>query len=688
MLKKSLCLLSLLAAAPVFAQTGSATVQGVVKDPTGAVVPNADVTLTELQTAVTQKTKTNEAGLYVFPASPIGSYKVTVTAPGMETWEGHAVLQAGLAAEIDVTLKIGSTSTQITVVEVTPMVDTSTPTISERLDRSRIEQLPVNDAMGLVGLTTPGFEGGGSGPRTFGLRNDSAELTVDGGPQSDRSEGGTQGAAPEATYIQEVQVNTLDSSAKFNRPGTVVVVTKSGTNGLHGQAYEANEDNSVAGVARRRENTSSTPPFYIQNQFGASVGGPVYIPKVYNGKNKTFFFFDVYRYYLRQTTSVATSVPTAAQRSGNFSGLTNASSQAITLYNPYTTGNAASNYARVPFPNNQIPASMESPLAQYLYSITPLPTVPGVNPQIGNNWIAGFPTYQDRDGEILRVDHNISDNDRLFVRLQRGSRLIAGNASATSAPLTNNTTNLTYNIYPDRNGVLSWTHTISPTMFSEFLLSDSWEHYQFYTGTAANQDVDAILGLPNPFNAPGWPAIGSTGYSNTYSASTPRSNVSNIYNGQENLTKIHGRHKIQFGGGIRFERDPVLPQQQQVPGSDAFGTNYTALYNPASGSAYQAQNLTGSLAAEMYMGLLETYNNTFARSYYQWRYSEYSLYLQDEFKVAPRLTLNYGLRYEYRPPISEAHNNIVGFDMAKDAIVLPLSEDQMVQAELHHDVGL
>jgi hypothetical protein len=667
-----------LASALSFAQTGSAPVQGAVRDATGAVVPNAEVVLTKTDTAVVQKTKTNEAGLYVFPASPIGPYKLTVSVPGMETWEGNLVLQAGLAATVDVTLKVGGTATQVTVGDVTPMVDFSTPTISERIDRARIEQLPVNDAMGLVALTTPGFEGG-SLPRVFGLRDDSIELTVDGGPQSNRSEGGPQGAAPEATYIQEVQVNTLDSSAKFNRPGTVVVVTKSGTNQLHGQLYEANQDNSVAGVARRREATSNTPPFLITNQFGGSVGGPVIVPKIYNGRNRTFFFFDAYRYYLRQNTSVATSVPDAAQRSGDFSGLTNASSQKITLYDPYSTGPASANYSRTPFPNNQIPGTMLSPLAKYLYSITPMPTVSGINPQVGNNWISGFPAFQNRDGEILRFDHAFSDNDHVFVRLSRGGRTIASPSTTTSAPLTNNTTNLTYNIYPDRNGVISWTHSFSPTFFSEFLFSNSWENYSFHTGTDALNNVDAVLGLPNPFNGVGWPAISNTGYGTTYSASTPRGSVTNIYNGQENLTKVLGKHKFQFGGGIRFEHDNVLPQQQQVPGSDSFGTNYTALYNPASGTAYQAQNLTGSPAAEMYMGLLETYNNNFVRSYYLWRYQEYALYFQDEFKVSPRLTVNYGMRWEYRPPISEARNNLISFDKAHDAIVLPLTKEQMVQ---------
>lgn len=302
-----------LAASQLLAQTGSAPVQGAVKDPSGAVVPNAQVVLTEIATSTEQRTTTNNAGLYFFPASPLGQYSLVVTAPGMDKWEGKIVLEAGLTAEVNVTMKVGSTATTITVGDVTPIVDTSSPTINERLDRARIEQLPVNDAMGLVALTTPGFEGGGSGPRAYGLRNDSTELTIDGGPNTDRSEGGTQGAAPESTYIAEVQVNTLDSSAKFNRPGSVVVVTKSGTNALHGQAYEALEDNSVIGVARQRQATSNTPPFLVENLFGGSVGGPVIIPKVYHGRNKTFFYFDASKYYLRQTTSVSTSVPTTRQ---------------------------------------------------------------------------------------------------------------------------------------------------------------------------------------------------------------------------------------------------------------------------------------------------------------------------------------------------------------------------------------
>src|ERR1700733_10218281 len=139
----------------LLSQTGGAPVQGAVTDSSGAVVPNADVVLTEVATSSQQKTTTNNAGLYFFPASSLGAYTLTVTAGGMEKWEGKIVLEAGLSAEVNVSLKVGATSVTVTVGDVSPMVDTSTPTVSERLDRSRIDQLPVNDAMGLVALTVP-----------------------------------------------------------------------------------------------------------------------------------------------------------------------------------------------------------------------------------------------------------------------------------------------------------------------------------------------------------------------------------------------------------------------------------------------------------------------------------------------------------------------------------------------------
>src|SRR4051794_15165706 len=159
----------------LLAQTGGATVQGTVVDPSAAVVPNAEVVLTETATSSTQKTTTNGSGIFVFPASPIGRYTLTVTAAGMDKWEGRIVLEAGLEAAVRVSLRVGGASTKVTVSDVSPLVDTSTPTVSERLDWARIEQFPVNDAMGLVAATTPGFEGGGSGPRAYGLRNDSTE---------------------------------------------------------------------------------------------------------------------------------------------------------------------------------------------------------------------------------------------------------------------------------------------------------------------------------------------------------------------------------------------------------------------------------------------------------------------------------------------------------------------------------
>jgi len=311
------------AVAPVFGQTGSATVQGTVSDPTGAVVPGAEVTMIQVATSIAQKTKTNEVGFYLFPATPIGDYKLTVTSSGMETWEGAIRLQAGQAAVVDATLKVGATATQVIVGDVTPLVNTTSPEVSTTLERARIEQLPLNlrDMISLVKLAVPGYEDpGGGNPRGFGLRADSVAFLQDGAPSFDSSEGGTMGARPGVDSIQEMQGVMLDASAKFSRPGTVITVTKSGTNALHGAAYETSRNNSL-GIARSRQNTFTVPPKLIRNEFGASIGGPVDIPKLYNGKNRTFFFFDFSDYYLASGASMSTTVGRTSSRSAESTAL-------------------------------------------------------------------------------------------------------------------------------------------------------------------------------------------------------------------------------------------------------------------------------------------------------------------------------------------------------------------------------
>jgi hypothetical protein len=276
------------------AQTGRDTIQGFVRDASAGVVTGASVTIVHTATMGKYSTTTNEVGFFHFPPTQFGSYKITVGAPGMQTWKGEFLLQVGQTLDISPVLNVGGVATQVTVAgEAAPLVSTSDAVISTNLERARIEQLPQNgrSIATLVGLTTPGLgpgQDGGTNPIINGLR-DSVELYQDGAVIKNRDTGDWSGRLPGVDSIEEVRVETSLSSAKSDRPGSVILSTRSGTNKLHGTLFETNR-NSGIGVARARTDYYTKPPHYVRNEFGGSVGGPVFLPKVYNGKNRTFFF--------------------------------------------------------------------------------------------------------------------------------------------------------------------------------------------------------------------------------------------------------------------------------------------------------------------------------------------------------------------------------------------------------------
>src|SRR5271157_4188246 len=365
-------LLTVMSALILTAQTGSGTVQGVVRDASSAVVGGARVTVVNTATMVKFSTTTNDVGFFAFPPAQPGSYEITVQAAGMETWKGNLLLAVGQTAEISPVLKVGAVSTQVTIAgEAAPLVPTTDATLSENLERARIEQLPSDgrSIANLVMMATPGLNGGQDGsinPINWGLR-DAVELYQDGAIVKNRDTGDWSGRLPGVDSVEELRVETNMSSAQFDRPGSVILSTKSGTNSIHGSLFETNR-NSGVGVARRRQDYYTKPPHYVRNEFGGSFGGPVYIPKVYNGKNRTFFFTSYEAVRLVSASTFSTSMQTDAMRQGNYSGLVDSLGRLTTIYDPLSTG-AAPTWIRTPFPNNTIPISRESPDAKYLFSI-------------------------------------------------------------------------------------------------------------------------------------------------------------------------------------------------------------------------------------------------------------------------------------------------------------------------------
>ncbi len=399
-----------------FSQTGTGNIQGVVKDATGAVVPSATVTIVHTATGGQNKTQTNEVGFYFFPSIQVGEYQISVESAGMDAWKGALSLLAGQSAVVEPVLKLGTTATAVTVAgDVTPLITTTSPTVATVVEHTRIEQLPLNgrNITTLLYMTVPGLESG-SVPRNYGLRY-ATEMLQDGAILENREWQSIPARPPGLDTIEEFRAETLNSSAKMNRPGTFILTTRSGTNEVHGSFFETAR-NSAIGVARARTDFFTKPPHLARNEFGASLGGPVFFPKIYNGKNKTFFFFSYEGYQLRQSNTRTTEVPTAAMRQGDFTGLVDSQGRKFTLYDPLTTQSAADNWSRSPFANNQIPMSRQSPLAKYLYSVTPLPTTAD-NPLVAANFFGpGF--AQTRQYTITtKIDHRFSDKDHVFFRV-------------------------------------------------------------------------------------------------------------------------------------------------------------------------------------------------------------------------------------------------------------------------------
>jgi hypothetical protein len=648
-------------------------IQGTVKDLSGAVVPGAKVNVVHVATDGRFSTTSNEVGFYQFPAAQNGGWSISIEAAGMETFRGEFLLQTGATAVVDVNLKVGAAATEITITaDVAPLVTTTAPTLAQVTDRARIEQLPISGRMfqSLVMQTTPGIDGESMVPRVWGIRW-GVEFLQDGAVLANRDTGEIAGRPPGMDTIEEFRVETSNSSAKMNRPGTVIVNTRGGTNQFHGTLYEVARNNNLGfGVARTREDFSSRPSHMVRNEFGPSGGGPVYLPKLYNGKNKTFWFasYEAFRSFTAVTRRAA--LPREEWRTGDFSSLVDGSGRRTTLYDPWSTGSAAANWARVPYINNQIPMSRQSPLAKYLYSVTPIPNMPNVNPMVANNYVYPAPNNRMEWTLTAKVDHRISDRDQLAIRFTKGVRDSFSQSGNNNSPTTlDRSANGNWRPIRNYTGVVNWNHTFSPTFFSETSFNVGSEDLNFFNVGDDKKWADT-LGLPNPFSEYGFPNMTGTGVGMEYiTAANRRNAINQIYNIDENLTKIHGRHEFQFGGRMRYEALNILPDQQMVQGAYGFSSQGTGLFDPTSGSAYSGVPYSGHQSADLFIGLIQSYRVQFVRKWYTGWDGSAAGYFQDNFRVNSRLTLNLGMRYELFIPLREANNVMTGFDKGSKTII-------------------
>jgi hypothetical protein len=670
---------SLVLPTSALAQSGAGSIQGTIQDSTSAAVPNCSVHVVSQSTGVAYDTTSNSTGFYSVPGLFTGNYTVTFNASGMKKYQTTVALQNAQNAMINPTLAVGDVTERVTVSADTVQLATyDSGTVSTQLDTTRIDQLPQNgrNVLGLAGATTPGLESGGQ--RANGTMPEGLEYTHDGAPLTNRNFGGegnsTQAQLPDPDSVQEVKIETLNSSAQFSTPATAILTTKSGTNEVHGSIFETARNNAI-GIAKARQNPANfAAPHLVRNEFGGSVGGPIVVPKLYDGRNKSFFFLAYERFSIRQAANELVTVPTVAMRNGDFSGLVNRAGIQQIIYDPNSTQTGT--LQRTPFPNNQIPITRESPLAKALYAATPLPTSPD-NPLVNSNFNAVNNIQQNVPNMTFRLDHVIDQNNRLYFRFtdvdqfQQSLRNYPANSPANIAGggLPEGATGYQQIPIQTISGALGYSHVFSPTFFSETILSQQWMRQYVQGAGDANQNYEKLLGLPNNFSQSGFPNIGAN-LIMPYGGSQYNYGMSQILTTlDENMSKIVGKHQMQFGGRYRHERFGYLPDRSAD--TISFSNLATAVYDPATGANYGARPNAGYQDADFFLGAASSYSQVKNAPFGHFREQEMDFYFQDNFRVSSKLTINAGLRWEMHPAPHTEDAIIPSFDLANDALVLP-----------------
>lgn len=655
----AIVLLGLLGSAAL-AQSIVGGVKGTVRDPASAVVPGATVILLDLEKNITRHVTSDAAGLYNFTNVPPGKYQLKVEKQGFRKWTGDLVLQVQQTAAIDPTLAVGDLASVVEVRAVTPVIATESSNVANVTESGRIRDMPLNgmDVTQLFQLT-PGVESGSYSPHVAGMNPGAAEILQDGGSIVDRMRGGLPRVSLAMDNIQEFGVDT-NSTAQFSHPATITMVTKSGTNGLHGSLFEKFRNNAAGLRARARED-GNTPPPYKRNEFGASAGGPVRIPGLYNGKDKTFWFFSYQGMRLREYVSAADDVPTEAMWQGDFSNLHNAAGNAYTIYDPLST---MANGTRTPFAGNKIPSTVGgNQLITFLAANTPRPTT-STDPMAGNNYYATASQPQDYNSYNFKIDHHIGDSDVLTGRftLSNSNRYYYMGYGPVAPNMAYNYGGEVDHIY---NGGITWVHTFTPTMINEFLLSGQ---RSVATQGGGREDVkwDTQLGLSNPLNEYGWPtltggAVGGGIGAFIWDSQNKMPEHLNKLIAEDNLTLVRGKHEIRLGFRYGNERNNTRVAQM-AQGRYSFTGGWTSLWDPTS---QQQVPFSGVGMADMFLGYGSFYKANYARPYYYLRQGELGTYVQDSWKVTPRLTLNYGMRWDYWNPYTEAANRIFAMDMTQ-----------------------
>lgn len=654
-----------LAALPLAAQTTAGQITGLVADPSGAPVVGATVNAVNSATGVSRQTMTNETGNYTVPLLEPGVYTLTVRHDGFRTAERVGItLSVNALVRLDFTLTLGSLSESVSVTADLPLLQTGESSLRSVVDNRKIVELPLNgrNPFDLIFLA-PGTQA----YRRTNLPGNNiplSNLSINGGPSMANEVllDGIPGTSPQYNQftvipsidaVQEFEVKTNNMSAEFGRTagGVVNVVMKSGTNTLHGTVYDFLRNDALDSNSWLNNRTAQGKPAFRFNQFGASVGGPV-------RKDKTFYFFNYEG--MRRTTgrTFLFSVPTAAQRAGDFSQTRAQNNRQIDVYDPLTAHAAGGGFQRDLFPGNRIPASRFNAVSNKVLPHWAAPNIAG-DPVTGiNNFIANKPEKYSVNQLNARMDHSFSNANRIFGRFSWNESLVtppvlyeSPAANPSSGP----------QLFTQRNLAINDTHSFSPATFATFRVG--WTRLRDHNNPFDTNFDSTQLGFSRSFReaqpAAVFPSITVNGYSvanigfGTSSIgpvnSTIINNISNAYTAQSDVTHTRGNHVFKAGFEYRLFRSggfrPTLPNFTFSPG-------LTQGPNPLQASATAGHAVASFLLGLAGAGNAQSNTTQDPQTYY------YAAFVQDDYKVTSKLTLNLGLRFEVENLRTDRYNRL------------------------------
>lgn len=604
-------------ASRLIAQGTTGTITGTVTDPSGSMIAGAKVTIKQIETNITRTLTSSEAGTYKATLLQPGRYTVRVEKDGFKSFEqGGITLAIDQTVLVDASLQIGSQAESVEVTTAPPVIQTEDSSIGQVIDSQAIQSAPLNGRLGLMGLIAqaPGIQGVGPQDQlatrgeTFaagtGSRNSYGGLgsTLDGVTNAEITLQRAEPEVPSLDAISQFKVLATGAPAEFGQPTQVIVVSASGTNKLHGELLEYNRSKGTGAKSYSFSQPAPARPTYERNEFGANLAGPVMLPHLYDGRDRTFFFVAYEGFRLSQSSSVSTTQPTAAMRTGNFAG--------FNIVNP-ATGLA--------FANNQI-TNINSVSQKLMTSLIPCSSVTTFT---SGNCQELIPFTEASYRVSLHMDHKLGPKDQIrgtLLRANYGPNPTVGNDSLQGGRSGDGEKNT--------NIILGWTHTISPTMILDS--NGSFFHLPIYrapqnVGTQWESVIPGLAmqpieGAPQISFNDGIQSIGESGSHDLEQA------------GQINtsLTKVLTRHTIKAGFGYLYDNHWNVSAESPSHG----GFNFQGHY---SGEAF----------ADFLLGLpATTGQGTPAALVTRNISSQWAGYVQDDWKLTQKLTINMGIRYD------------------------------------------